>query len=343
MRFDIYGFLTLIVMKYSIITFIVLSVFPGLSRSQEVPDHFKRVDQTIWVVSDIDSVITRWKSLGFNQIRLIGNVNARSESGQNFTIKMAVANLGGANINWIEPVSGNSVFSQFLISKGNGAMSLVHKLNTSEQLQNELKRLTGIGVKVLDDISITTKTGNLNYIFMDTQESGKYVLGYINNETSVDFYRGLSSDNRHQMKLNQYAFAINKAEDISAYWSKIGFPVFQINHPELSNTKYQGKVVDHKLIQGWQRHGEIAYEWCIPVKGPIVYADHINLHGEGIHHLAFSVVDMDAVLKDYESMGYINTMGGTWGENGKSGSGRYEYIGLENAGGMTMELLWSFR
>ena len=97
------------------------------------------------------------------------------------------------------------------------------------------------------------------------------------------------------------------------------------------------------MIQGWQRHGEIAYEWCIPVKGPIVYEDHIKLHGEGIHHLAFSVVDMDAVLKDYESMGYINTMGGTWGEKGKSGSGRYEYIGLENAGGVTMELLWSFR
>ena len=36
-------------------------------------------------------------------------------------------------------------------------MSLVHKLNTSEQLQNELKRLSGIGVKILDDISITTE------------------------------------------------------------------------------------------------------------------------------------------------------------------------------------------
>jgi hypothetical protein len=328
-------------MKYSVITFIVLSALPSLCRSQEVPDHFKRVDQTIWVVTDIDSVMVSWKSLGFSQIRLIGDVNASSKSSQNFTIKMAVANLGGARISWIEPVSGNSVFSQFLISKGNGAMSLVHKLNTSEQLQNELNRLSGIGVKVLDHISITTESGNLNYIFMDTQDSGKYVLGYINNDTSTDIYKGLSADNRHHLKLNQYAFAINKADDISAYWSKIGFPEFQINHPELYNTKYQGKLVDHKLIQGWQRHGEIAYEWCIPVIGPIVYEDHIKLHGEGIHHLAFSVVDMDAVLTDYESLGYINTMGGTWGEKGKSGSGRYEYIGLENAGGMTIELLWS--
>ncbi|HAQ19166.1 MAG TPA: hypothetical protein DCR40_08040 [Prolixibacteraceae bacterium] len=86
----------------------------------------------------------------------------------------------------------------------------------------------------------------------------------------------------------------------------------------------------------------MAYEWCIPVKRPIVYADHIKLHGEGIHHLAFSVNDMDKVLNDYESLGYKNSMGGTWGEKGKPGSGRYEYIELEKAGGVTMELLWNY-
>jgi hypothetical protein len=36
-------------------------------------------------------------------------------------------------------------------------------------------------------------------------------------------------------------------------------------------------------------------------------------------------------------------MGGTWGEKDKPGSGRYEYINLEDAGGVTMELLWNFK
>jgi hypothetical protein len=100
--------------------------------------------------------------------------------------------------------------------------------------------------------------------------------------------------------------------------------------------------VDHDLIQGWQKHGDIAYEWCIPVSTPIVYDDHIKKHGEGIHHLAYAVKDMDKVLNDYRSKGYVVSMGGTWGEEGKPGSGRYEYIDLEDAGGVTMELLWSF-
>jgi len=178
---------------------------------------------------------------------------------------------------------------------------------------------------------------------MDTQQRGKYVLGYIANETSDNLHVGLTVENKHNMKLNQYAFAINETEYISKFWSKIDFPEIQINHPELGETKYHGKIVDHELIQGWQRHGDIAYEWCIPVKGPIVYADHIDMHGEGIHHLAYSVENMDKILKDYESLGYKNTMGGTWGERGKPGSGRYEYVGLEDAGGMTMELLWNYK
>jgi len=35
-------------------------------------------------------------------------------------------------------------------------------------------------------------------------------------------------------------------------------------------------------------------------------------------------------------------MGGAWGEKGKAGSGRYD-IDLADAGGLTMELLWSLK
>jgi catechol 2,3-dioxygenase-like lactoylglutathione lyase family enzyme len=144
------------------------------------------------------------------------------------------------------------------------------------------------------------------------------------------------------MKINQYAFAIRDPEPVSDFWHSMGLPELQISHPELGDAMYYGELTDHKLYQGWQRHGTVAYEWCIPVKPPIVYEDHIQKHGEGIHHLAFSVSDMDKVLSDYTSRGFVVSMGGTWGEKGKAGSGRYEYIDLEDSGGVTMELLWNF-
>jgi hypothetical protein len=329
-------------MNYLLIAFFILSFLPIMNNKKNVPEHFKHVDQVIWVVDDLDKVVENWKELGFQQIEVLGDVTATSKKNKQFEVRMAVANLGGTHITWIEPISGNSVFSKFHADYGDGAMSLVHQLKTKSSLQKELDRLAKKRVKVLDNLSFSTPKGKLNITLMDTQKQGKYVLGYVTKETSNDLHAGLTAENKHNMKLNQYAFAINETEDISEYWSKIGFPEFQINHPELGETKYHGEIVDHALIQGWQRHGDIAYEWCIPVKGPIVYADHIDKHGEGIHHLAYSVESMDEILKDYASLGYKNTMGGTWGEKGKPGSGRYEYVGLEDAGGMTMELLWSY-
>lgn len=330
-------------MKLLTLNFLLLAFITNTGRAESVPEHFKHVDQVIWVVDDLDKVINNWKELGFEQIELLGKVTATAKNENQFNVRMATANLGGAHITWIQPLTEKSVFSKFQKDYGNGAISLVHKLDTKKQLDEELKRLSEVGVKVLDEISILTKKGKINYTLMDTRDKGKYELGYVTDETSADIHQGLTAENRHNMKLNQYAFAINRTEDISKYWAKIGFPEFQISHPVLGETKYHGEIVDHKLIQGWQRQGDIAYEWCIPVKGPIVYADHINMHGEGIHHLAFSVDNIDKVLKDYESLGYKNTMGGTWGEKGKPGSGRYDYVDLENAGGMTMELLWSYQ
>lgn len=330
-------------MNYLLIAFFILFSLPIMNNKKKVPEHFKHVNQVIWVVNDLDDVIDKWKKLGFQQIEIFGNVTATSKNNKQFDVRMAVANLGGAHITWIEPISRNSVFSKFHDDYGDGAMSLVHELSSKTALYKEIARLSAMEVKVLDKLLFLTPKGKLNITLVDTRKQGKYVLGYITREDSDDLHAGLTDENKHNIKLNQYAFAVKKAEGISEFWSKIGFAEFQINHPELGETKYHGKIVDHKLIQGWQRQGDIAYEWCIPVKGPIVYADHIDKHGEGIHHLAYSVENIDEILKDYASFGYKNTMGGTWGEKGKPGSGRYEYIGLEDAGGMTMELLWNYQ
>jgi len=296
----------------------------------------------LWVIDDLDNVIANWGKLGFTQVIMLDTVVAKlKKTGKTVKIRMAKANLGGSNITWIQPLGKESVFSEFHNSYGDGAMSLVHRMKSKEALQGELNRLSGIGLNIKEEINILTNKGNLYYVLMDTRDEGKYYLGYTYGDEDLKMKQELSFDNLHNMKINQYAFAIRNAESVSEYWHKVGLPEFQINYPELGNMHYYGEMVDSKLIQGWQRHGTVAFEWCIPVKLPIVYEDHINKHGEGIHHLAFTVEDINKVLEDFRSKGYVVSMGGTWGESGKPGSGRYEYIDLENAGGLTLELLWN--
>jgi hypothetical protein len=329
----------------NVIYFVLLVFLVSCEDKQKsVPDHFLQVDQVIWVVEDMENVIGHWRNLGFPRIIDLGTLKVRIKSSDStIPLKMAKANLGGAHITWIQPMERNSLFGHFHSNYGDGAMSLVHRFNNRQTLIKELERLSELGIDILEEVSITSLEGELNYIFLDTQDEGKYMLAYTYGEVDSNYFSRLNDDNLHNMRINQYAFAISDPEPVSEFWERLGQPEFQINYPELGNMHYYGKPADHELIQGWQRHGTVAYEWCIPVKPPIVYDDHIKDHGEGIHHLAFTVDDMDKVLNDYDSKGYVNSMGGTWGEKDTPGSGRYEYINLEDAGGVTMELLWNFK
>ena len=322
----------------------LLVLISSAVRSEGVPECYKHVDQMFWVVSDMDRTIENYMKLGFNQFADLETVLIESEKSKSkSTARLVRANLGGAQVNWIQPMTGNSMFHEFLKDHGEGAMSLVHRFPAKQEMKKELKRLSNLGVEVSEKMTISAGAAEMEYVFLNTAEKGKYTLGFVCENQGMETFEDLLADNRNGLKLNQYAFAILDPAPVSEFWQTLGLPELEIRHPELGDPMYYGEPADHDLIQGWQRHGSIAYEWCIPVKPPIVYDDHIKIHGEGIHHLSFSVTDMDQVLDDYTSQNYVVSMGGTWGEKGKPGSGRYEYIDLEEAGGLTMELLWNYK
>jgi len=329
--------------KYMLLSCIGI-LFTGQLRSESLPSAYKMVDQVLWVVTDAESTMAKYRELGFDQFKDLGTVEIKSvTTGTTSTARLICANLGGAHVDWIQPLDGESIFQDFLIEHGDAAMSLVHRFMKVDDLKEEIERLDELGISVLDKISIETSEGELTFVLMNTEPEGKYILAFTYGDNGVKIQSALADENQLGLKLNQYAFAISDPQPVSDFWKRVGLPELEIRHPELGNPHYYGKPAEHALIQGWQRHGTIAYEWCIPVKPPTVYGDHIQKHGEGIQHLAFTVDDMDVVLEDYTSKGFVVSMGGTWGDEGKPGSGRYEYIDLEQAGGLTMELLWNYK
>jgi hypothetical protein len=322
----------------------VFALYATGVKSGDLPTGYKEVDQVLWVVSDVESTMENYRLLGFGQFMDLGTVEIKSRNaGRSSKARLICANLGGAHVNWIQPLEGESIFRTFQEVHGDAAMSLVHRIQDRDELKAEIARLHALGVETLDEIGIMTGEGELTFVLMNTDQEGKYVLGFTYGDHGKSIQKALGDENRLNLKLNQYAFAIRDPRAVSDYWKRIGLPELEISHPDLGEPMYYGEPADHELIQGWQRHGTVAYEWSIPVKPPIVYEDHIKKHGEGIHHLAYAVQDMDVVLEDYRSRGFVVSMGGTWGEKDMPGSGRYEYIDLEGAGGLTMELLWSYR
>ena len=324
----------------SVIFFLMCS---GQMLKAQTNPVYKEVDQILWVVQNLKMVKKGWAEIGFTEIEDLKKVKLISHGlkDDKGTIKASIAHLGGAKALWIQPLSGETIFSRYLNKNGEGAVALIHKVKDEEQLHEMTQQLARANIGKIATYTLKTKTGNLKYTLMDTKEKGKYYMGFVIDErTGSNSYDG---NNQQNMRFNQYAFAIKDEVPVSNFWATAGLPELEITHGPVRDKEYFGKSADFDMKLGWQRHGTIVYEWIIPLKPPTVYADHIRMHGEGIQHFGFAVEDIDKVIGFFEEKGYRVSMSGGWGEKGKKGSGRFAYVDLSKIGGMTLELLWSYK
>jgi len=296
-------------------------------------------------VDDVDKVTRGWRNLGFRQIGDASDVSldqtllrgkpVRSK------VKVAGGRLGAVQVRWIQPVSGRNAYSEFLAKHGSGVFSLVHRVPTRAGLEAEIQRLGRLGVHVLEQGDASSPLGTVSYVYMDTEEGGKYSLGLIyspdakSNETLPQAPMDL--------KLSQYAFVVRDARRVSAYWNKLGFPEMTFDHGPLRDLIHRGLKGEFDQELGWQRQGEIVYEWIVPLKGPTVYEEHLKAHGEGFHHLAFDTNDIDGVTARWKELGFPPTQSGAWGTPGKPGSGRFSYSDTSSIGGIYVEFLWNLQ
>lgn len=310
----------------------------------QLPDNYTHVDQIVWVVDDIEQVIEKWELLGFNQIISLGLLELPNQKVKgkpiDIKLKMALAKLDKAKVIWIEPISNGNVFSAFKSKHQQGALSLMHRFQDSASFIAEVERLKNLGIPVIQQGTVSLPGGEFEYALMDTYMEGKYTLGLV---YGADLHQDLINQSPFDATFTQYAFAVSQAEKVSDFWEKVGFPTIEITHPEVREKRYFGKYHDFAMDLGWQRHGDIVYEWCIPLKPPTVYEDHIEKYGEGIQHLGFQVADIDQAIAQWSSRGFAVSQSGAWGEKDQPGSGRFAYINTDRYGGVAIELLWNFK
>jgi len=113
------------------------------------------------------------------------------------------------------------------------------------------------------------------------------------------------------------------------------FPPF-LGGPGMSFT---GKTVrgepsdyDMDLRIGRGDIGGTKIELIQPLKGSSVYKEFLEKKGEGLHHLAFMVDDIDAEVKDMEKRGFKVV------QTGAMPNTRWAYLEAEESGGMMIEL-----
>ncbi len=313
----------------------------------ELPELYRSVDRLTWVVQDLESALKGWRALGLNDIQEHGEIEiAATKNGDRPTLlrlRAATARIGSVEIDWVQPTNGENPLSDFMGRKGSGVFSLLYRTSSLEEMNVELERMRDLGVGVLLDATIGTETEFTRFAYLDTETEGKYVLGLVHSTEPSSQRTARGNLPPFDAGISQFAFVIRDPEPVSRYWRKLGFPEIDVTHGPVRDRRYRGEPgqFDHKL--GWQRHTGIDFEWCIPLEGPNAYDDHLEKYGEGFHHLAFFVDDMDAAVAAWETKGIAELQSGAWGEEDRPGSGRFAYMDTYSLGGITIEFLWSFR
>lgn len=298
----------------------------------QAPPPYQSVARLLWLVRDIDKATKGWA--------ITGNPSspALQVSAGGLQARLATVRFANVSADFLQPLNSFPPFADFLKQKGPGVYSLLYPVASAEALEAEKKRLASAGVRLLFELTLPHPGGaSARYAFFDTAAQGKYVLGLVLAPPTLEqnLPRG--------MRVTQFAFAVRELEPVSAFWTRLGFPAMTYTKPDVSGLTYRGKPANYSMRLGWQRHAPVPFEWIQPLSGPTTYHEHLETSGEGFHHLAFNVEDMDAAIRQWESWGYPHSMGGAWGEKDKPGSGRFAYHDLRAIGGTEIELLWNYR
>jgi len=88
--------------------------------------------------------------------------------------------------------------------------------------------------------------------------------------------------------------------------------------------QYHGAPSNYEMDLGRWKWGDVPFEWIQSRIAPNVYDDYLKAHGEGLHHLAVNVGDLDKAEALFRSKGVEVLQSGAWDIKGSRG--RFAYI-----------------
>lgn len=310
------------------------------------PAIYNHVVHVGWVVADMEPVLGYWRRIGLR----IGEPEPLELSGVEYrgervpvSLKIARTSIGGVGIEWIEPVGdGRNVYTEFLERHGDGVHHLAYAVPSAERLEEELRGFAAKGVGAVQRGSWQGQKGEGRFAYLDTAPRGGGLTFELVFDPDADGAAAAESPAHAPPfgRIVQYAVVVKDLEAVSDFYASLGYGGFRIDPPSvLDDLEYRGQPRHYSMSLGWDRRGDVAFEWIQSEEGPNVYEEVLEQRGEGFHHLGFDVEDMDAAIARFAALGVPVTQSGAW--NFPSSHGRYAYVETELHGGVMVELLWN--
>ena len=122
----------------------------------------------------------------------------------------------------------------------------------------------------------------------------------------------------------------------SAYAEVFGIPkpeIVSIADDAFARTTYHGQASTAKGKAAFFDLGPVQMELIEPVGSPSTWEEFLRTHGEGIHHIAFKTMNLEAAREYLASKGMETIQHGGWD------GGQYAYVDCSKQLGTILELL----
>jgi catechol 2,3-dioxygenase-like lactoylglutathione lyase family enzyme len=131
---------------------------------------------------------------------------------------------------------------------------------------------------------------------------------------------------------------IDKARNAWAQTLGVKVPEVSVAESHFSRpTLYKGNPTDAKAKLAFFAMDNLQIELIQPLGGKSTWQEFLDTYGEGIHHIAFEVKDIDGMERQFELRGNLTVQRGGWD------GGAYSYIDASKDLGCVLELLENFQ
>jgi methylmalonyl-CoA/ethylmalonyl-CoA epimerase len=114
---------------------------------------------------------------------------------------------------------------------------------------------------------------------------------------------------------------------------KIGpWDIYEFNASKVQNYRYRGKPATHSCLIAITWRGDTQLELMQPLTGYSIYDEHLERHGEGLHHIKLYYADCHKAVADFARRGYPVIQSGRIDED------EHYYLDTEKDYGYIIEL-----
>lgn len=257
--------------------------------------------------------------------------------------KLVFIDTPAVQIELIEPNEEPGTMREFLDTVGEG---IHHIAFDTDHMKDQLHVLSEQGYPVLQTGEFTSSNGR--YAYVDTLEACKTLIELLErDEPQPKDGQAPASEGLQPLlgtlKVEQLAFVVKDIEAAAeAYCTLLGVEkpsVLPSGSAEVTQIEYLGQPTEGKAKMMFIKTPLIEIELIEPSSdSPSTWNQHLEEHGEGVHHISFVVQNIEEKIKLLEEMGYpVIQKGYFW-----NGKGKYAYMDTTSDYKVIIELLEKF-